>query len=58
MSRRTKLYQDRMGKDATETAANILSGHRKAIGKKSGKVCSLPMSAEKAARIATALHSK
>ena len=58
MSRRTTLYRNRKGKEVTETVANLLSGHGKAIGKKSGKVCSLPMKPETASRIATALHAK
>lgn len=58
MSRRATLYRSRMGKNAEETVTNILSGHGKAVGKKSGKVCSLPMKPETASRIATALHAK
>lgn len=58
MSRRTTLYRDRKGQHATETASNLLASHGKAIGKKSRKVCSLPMKHETASRIATAMHAK
>ena len=58
MSRRTAIYRGYTRADATTTAAAILANHRKAIGKKSGKVCSLPMKAETASRIATAMHAK
>lgn len=58
MSRRTKLYRDRMGKTESETRDTILRRHRYAVGKKSGKTCSYGMDMEKAARIADRLHKK
>lgn len=58
MSKRTVLYRDKMGKEWQDTAAAIMSHHRKAIGKRSGVVCSLPMSREKANRVASAIHAK
>lgn len=58
MSRRTKLYRDRMGKTESETRGTILRRHRHAIGKKSGKTCSYGMDPEKTARIAARLHHK